>query len=252
MPVIRSAAAVEHDDRPARVRDDHPSGSGRRTASGGCPVALIRPCSTARRTSPSLIRPRGRRTPRVSRTGRVAVRPGRGVEADRGGGGEVEHSARPWIGTCTTASASARVSLGQAPRLVAEDPGGRAVEQRPRRRRRRGRGRPCPSAASTRSPAAAQRRHGVARPGRRRRPAGGRGCRPRRARTCRCTGRRTVVGEHAPRRRRRRRRARMTVPALPGSRTCASTATSRGPASQQLVERRGRAKRADRRPGPAG
>ena len=36
---------------------------------------------------------------------------------------QVEHSARPWIGTRTTSSARARSSLRQAPGLVAEQPG---------------------------------------------------------------------------------------------------------------------------------
>ena len=185
--------------------------------------------------------------PRLSDAARA-----RGVEADRGGGGEVE-------------------ALGAA---VDRDrgPGGRPA----RRARRAGPTPRCRTARRSGRPSSpsSRRRRGRARPRRRRR---GR-CSPAACAAAddRRPGRRLdgerqveqaadrgpdglgVVGVDAVRRRARRRRRpaasaqRITVPALPGSRTSAQTATSAGvPRSSTSVERDVE-EAADARPRPAG
>ena len=177
---------------------------------------------------PPLSRIPGQAAARVSSAvrSRVRVRARGGVEAHRRGrrevealGAAVDRDAHPVVG-------QRRDLVGQPPRLVAEQPGGRAGQQAGVERRR-GRRSPAPSAASTGTPAS--RSAGRPRPGRRSTTSG----RWNRLPADGAHGLAVVrVDADVPASTTASAPAasaqRITVPALPGSRTSAQTATSRG------------------------
>ena len=220
-----------------RTADDRPGRSTRapRRARGPGGRARARAARPPRRASP--LRPRAR------------------VEADRRRRRQVER-----LGAAADRHAHDRVGqravlVAQPPRLVAEQPGRRRARgraRRPARRRRRragrrGRARPAPSAARTSQARGAQRGRSSSR---RSAPVttGRWNSDPAVDRTtfglCTSTLSR---GQHAPRRRPAASAARMTVPAFPGSRTFARTATSRG-GRRGLVQRVRRRAPRPRRP----
>ena len=154
----------------------------------------------------------------------------RGVEADRGGRREVERLGpavdrhpHDVVERARTASGRPQASLPKTQRSAAEQVG---VGQH--------RASPAPSAARTCRPRAAQRAS-VAATGRAPvTPAGGTASRRTRARTCRCRRRRGPAEQHGVGA--RGVGARMTVPALPGSRTWASTRDQARPGVQHGAE----------------
>ena len=154
----------------------------------------------------------------------------RGVEADRGSHRQVERLGPPWIGTRTTSSHSSRTSAASphASLPITQACGAGAGRRRaaawcrPRRRPARG----CrPHAASPRSPRRAARS-----------PAGRWNREPAVERTtfgaCTSTEASLTSTASAP----AASAPRITVPALPGSRTLVSSTSSRGPAASDVLE----------------
>ena len=215
---------IDLDELTELVQDAWLSRASRRRGRRGWPSAAISAETLAEPSAcPHVRRDNQRRTHAVAPS---AAGAGGGVEADGGGGRQVEALGAAEDRDRDPVVGQGSELLGQAPGLVAEQPGdrGRRAVRTPRRRTGRSPPHRRRRARRTRRPAPGVRPRPGRRPGR---AAGATGCRPSRARSCRCRGRRCC-------RRARRRSApaasaqRITVPALPGSRTSAQMTRVRG------------------------
>ena len=205
---VRRRRAGPGEAKAAARANEHYAAKLRGAAAGWCPSCAARASSAAR---PSCLWKRARLVPdrelgvRVSHRKLLTLGELRRVEADRGGGGEVEalrpaahRDAHPGVGQRGQLAGTPRASL---PKSQSTGPASRVrrdVRPAPPLPRRRRPARSRPAARQARAAASP-----AARSGRRR---GGRGCRRWRARPCRCTGR--------PSRRRTRRRRRRTASAV--------------------------------------
>ena len=188
----------------------------------GLPASPARGYSSGRRPLPGL--------PATEEEGALALRALRlsrqpwpaaraGVEAHRRGGGEVEALGAAEDRDRDPVVGQRRELVGQAPRLVAEQPGDLLVEQ-PGALRLEQVGLPRAVGSEYDEPGGLGASYALGRVVGQRRSAGARGCRRSLGRSCRCRGRRccrTSTTPAAP----AASALRITVPALPGSRTSA-------------------------------